>query len=207
MSYLYASTISVKRGDHPRSCGKDRMSTSGTGRGRDHPRSCGKDQEMTFTLLEGLGSPPLMRERPAAVRWPGRRPGITPARAGKTIRKAHRSRGCWDHPRSCGKDTISEGYHFRHKGSPPLVRERLIQTVSSIIDYRITPARAGKTTVRTSSAIKLRDHPRSCGKDTLIYPARKRRLGSPPLVRERHEQKAAEISKVGSPPLVRERRS
>ena len=164
------------------------MSTSGTGRGRDHPRSCGKDQEMTFTLLEGLGSPPLMRERPAAVRWPGRRPGITPARAGKTIRKAHRSRGCWDHPRSCGKDLLFPLFVSALPGSPPLVRERHRFIIFFEPLFGITPARAGKTQIRHPLLRGLQDHPRSCGKDPSPAGRSNPVSGSPPLVRERRRR-------------------
>ncbi len=50
---------------------------------------------------------------------------------------------------------------------------------------RITPARAGKTAYTTDRIAMRRDHPRSCGKDTVQIENIASPLGSPPLVRER----------------------
>ena len=70
-------------------------------------------------------------------------------------------------------------------GSPPLVRERRHKKLTGRIHYGITPARAGKTMPWHTCAIVVRDHPRSCGKDTRQSFFLFRRPGSPPLVRER----------------------
>ena len=51
----------------------------------DHPRSCGKDCIAVEKSDGELGSPPLVRERPALERLAPFFPGITPARAGKTV--------------------------------------------------------------------------------------------------------------------------
>ena len=50
----------------------------------DHPRSCGKDVEELSGKSQDTGSPPLVRERPAASAASDLSAGITPARAGKT---------------------------------------------------------------------------------------------------------------------------
>ena len=52
---------------------------------RDHPRSCGKDLSAIMRKKSGRGSPPLVRERPCMALIFDRLPGITPARAGKTL--------------------------------------------------------------------------------------------------------------------------
>ena len=52
---------------------------------------------------------------------------------------------------------------------------------------RITPARAGKTTYFFGYSYLYQDHPRSCGKDPLVASGSGLVLGSPPLVRERHD--------------------
>ena len=90
--------------------------------------------------------------------------GITPARAGKTSAAVTTGNVNKDHPRSCGKDDDLRGSGTLKQGSPPLVRERHndLQLQSSC--HGITPARAGKTVMRTVLFFFRRDHPRSCGK-------------------------------------------
>ena len=122
---LDVGAIGQQHRDHPRSCGKDSgcrtvfLSVHGITparagktshrsrairRNEDHPRSCGKDSFIAHQLLNPLGSPPLVRERPGKSTRPRCRPGITPARAGKTctLMALHDEFG--DHPRSYGKD-------------------------------------------------------------------------------------------------------
>ena len=71
----------------------------------------------------------------------------------------------WDHPRSCGKDTLAAVMATIMLGSPPLVRERHDSTKAKSYSARITPARAGKTYLTSGYSNHLEDHPRSCGKD------------------------------------------
>ena len=111
--------------------------------------------------------------------------GITPARAGKTHLSIYNAKKCRDHPRSCGKDYYKEVVPRKYPGSPPLVRERQIASLSLRRFYRITPARAGKTTIVLLSISGLKDHPRSCGKDPSSASKPIASSGSPPLVRER----------------------
>ena len=73
--------------------------------------------------------------------------GITPAHAGKTA-KGEKSGTCYeDHPRSRGKDEYKKLERTFAEGSPPLTRERQYITNKRMVQYRITPAHAGKTTV------------------------------------------------------------
>ena len=51
---------------------------------------------------------------------------------------------------------------------------------------RITPACAGKTTVKDRIGSSKRDHPRVCGKDSSGRRGSVPGQGSPPRVRERH---------------------
>ena len=126
-----------------------------------------------------------MRERPHCPRATILRFRITPARAGKTFFLYSRFLVRRDHPRSCGKDGITKAGFKNRRGSPPLVRERLVDNLSCEIHGGITPARAGKTLRSLSAVLPNKDHPRSCGKDVpsgisgIVIP------GSPPLVRER----------------------
>ena len=52
--------------------------------------------------------------------------GITPACAGKTIKRIQASVFAWDHPRVCGKNDPDWLILTRPMGSPPRVREKLI---------------------------------------------------------------------------------
>ena len=152
---------------------------------RDHPRSCGKDLTFSVASETFLGSPPLVRERRTnngKSYWMAR---ITPARAGKTTSRTLKNSCKRDHPRSCGKDDSFEHNLFIKLGSPPLVRERLFLLMPSRRFLRITPARAGKTSYSLVSSHIIRDHPRSCGKDSHVVPVIHVPGGSPPLVRER----------------------
>ena len=131
----------------------------------DHPRSCGKDWDASKASNGPVGSPPLVRERLKSLISSRSRFRITPARAGKTDSCRGVLSSFQDHPRSCGKDRIVPRRQSLCLGSPPLVRERLIQPM------------------RSPGAKE--DHPRSCGKDA-DAPAQKGLFpGSPPLVRER----------------------
>ena len=114
-------------------------------RAEDHPRVCGKDVGDAVQIVDTTGSPPRMRERLVYYRVVEGAVGITPAYAGKTVR-----RGCvkWsrrDHPRVCGKDSTKPDSKSRSKGSPPRMRERRISLCVLCILRRITPAYAGKT--------------------------------------------------------------
>ena len=98
-----------------------------------------------------------------------------------------------DHPRSCGKDSISDIVTRVGPGSPPLVRERHIARQRKRKLGGITPARAGKTFNKFTTIVICWDHPRSCGKDFRIEPALNFMLGSPPLVRERRRKKSLHL--------------
>ena len=131
----------------------------------DHPRSCGKDVCKPLLRSAKRGSPPLVRERPCCRFRRIHCPRIPPARAGKT---ADRLACCFyrrDHPRSCGKDYMPNRKGWPDLGSPPLVRKRLCERIRNWLNFRITPARAGKTCKGAAHFSQKWDHPRSCGKD------------------------------------------
>ena len=93
--------------------------------------------------------------------------GITPARAGKTQCLPSDIRCGRDHPRSCGKDVSVTFVPAPWEGSPPLVRERRLNSGGNKASCRITPARAGKTHTVKQAVFLRQDHPRSCGKDAV----------------------------------------
>ena len=111
------------------------------------------------------GSPPHARGRHADyVRTiPALR--ITPACAGKTYTNVHFHMGHPDHPRMRGEDRPESRGSAFEQGSPPHARGRLPNGNPSKESFRITPACAGKTRLRTVSSAGLRDHPRMRGED------------------------------------------
>ena len=152
---------------------------------KNHPRSCGKDQNFHPLINLYMGSPPLVRERRRDADLLRDDLGITPARTGKTSGSQTGKSRSQDHPRSCGKDHPFGVIPAAIRGSPPLVRERLLMSVPSASSIGITPARAGKTGCPIRRQCVGRDHPRSCGKDSFIAHQLLNPPGSPPLVRER----------------------
>ena len=52
--------------------------------------------------------------------------------------------------------------------------------------WRITPASAGKTLSKAAIDIGYQDHPRECGKNSVLFALVLSNLGSPPRVREKH---------------------
>ena len=158
--------VSCTSGITPARAGKTPVIAFSTRSRQDHPRSCGKDTSTEALRMEKAGSPPLVRERQAIKDGYLCRIGITPARAGKTRIKQRIPSSIWDHPRSCGKDSKFPLTGSSDKGSPPLVRERLVgrRLIRDVIG--ITPARAGKTYPDRQAHPARQDHPRSCGKDS-----------------------------------------
>ena len=114
-----------------------------SGRKGDHPRSCGKDVIIALIAAGGLGSPPLVRERLVCERCQNQKLRITPARAGKTEMTWPNHLANQDHPRSCGKDECYGMPTSSEIGSPPLVRERL-NGQANLKDTKRIPRSCGK---------------------------------------------------------------
>ena len=73
----------------------------------DHPRECGKNYHLLQSFLIGLGSPPRVREKLNKLEILKNEMGITPASAGKTDGNGYRGSKFQDHPRECGKNSLS----------------------------------------------------------------------------------------------------
>ena len=115
---------------------------------RDHPRLRGKDLEDEIATIKAIGSPPLTRERPITTVENYLKTRITPAYAGKTVCSFACVCAAWDHPRLRGKDRHTDRKAGYRLGSPPLTRERLLMEKGHRPEWRITPACAGKTSVK-----------------------------------------------------------
>ena len=89
----------------PAHAGKRSPAFSSNSYGRDHPRTCGEKIAGTIGSLYNQGSPPHMRGKVLEVTAYSLCKGITPAHAGKSLRKQGSNSPAWDHPRTCGEKT------------------------------------------------------------------------------------------------------
>ena len=109
---------------------------------------------------------------------------ITPACAGTTSHSFQNRFQDKDHPRVCGNHGIQSVVEFKQQGSPPRVREPLIDIHTGFIHEGITPACAGTTSCFRFPFHESRDHPRVCGNHTVKSNQSQSESGSPPRVRE-----------------------
>ncbi len=147
----------------PACAGKSLYSGRYTDTGQDHPRMCGEKQACPKAL-------------PSTTR-------ITPACAGKSGHRSGKHNNTQDHPRMCGEKEALQADPGESFGSPPHVRGKVcVQCVSSD-ERRITPACAGKSSMRPAAHSKQRDHPRMCGEKSAPEGRHSTLTGSPPHVR------------------------
>ena len=111
--------------------------------------------------------------------------GITPACAGKTLARRWRVDAQRDHPRMRGEDVEPVSAILKLLGSPPHARGRLTCPRFRWRRIRITPACAGKTTMKPSVLSVTKDHPRMRGEDPLSIRRQTFQPGSPPHARGR----------------------
>lgn len=97
----------------PACAGKSRIHRVCTDRHRDHPRMCGEKDFKSAHPSQQLGSPPRMRGKVLSYRAAPEYPGITPAYAGKRLK---RSRSTVPpvaivplFPSVCNKPVVSDG--------------------------------------------------------------------------------------------------
>ena len=116
-------------------------------RRRDHPRACGENVTNSGTAGAAVGSPPRVRGKHDLITTRIREIRITPARAGKTRCTPGPCQSHRDHPRACGENCSITAQRVALIGSPPRVRGKLDGCALLSPIQRITPARAGKTSV------------------------------------------------------------
>ena len=130
---------------------------------QDHPRVCGEKKAYKDGKEEGEGSPPRMRGKEKTQHVVVKRPGITPAYAGKSKEALSEEQMREDHPRVCGeKFAICTGSK-PSLGSPPRMRGKALQAQAGFRWSGITPAYAGKSAPGKVPQDQWRDHPRVCG--------------------------------------------
>ena len=71
---------------------------------------------------------------------------ITPAHAGKSLFCPQLAAAKKDHPRPCGEKINGNGLADTQIGSPPPMRGKVLPRPHVVMQVRITPAHAGKST-------------------------------------------------------------
>ena len=164
---------------------------------RDHLRVCGADLPVHRVNGVELGSPPRVRSRPVIAiiqfRANGNR-GITSACAEQTPVSPALGAGVRDHLRVCGADSCLIQDLSGFGGSPPRVRSRRAVQGRQARPGGITSACAEQTKLTSSRPCATRDHLRVCGADILRLTPHGHATGSPPRVRSRHAQAAAQAA-------------
>ena len=115
---------------------------------KDHPRRCGENYIINFQFFGNIGSPPQVRGKQRKYDGISRILRITPAGAGKTKSFSRDVSAGQDHPRRCGENHFALTIFCTISGSPPQVRGKHNIRKHARYRIRITPAGAGKTSVR-----------------------------------------------------------
>ena len=152
-----------RRGITPAYAGKSSRNETCWHRPWDHPCVCGEKSASTSCWALALGSPPRVRGKVAVVGMLIVPEGITPAYAGKSLRRCNCTHPAGDHPRMCGEKMQLSVSRDTDAGSPPRMRGKVIPSLTSGNDFRITPAYAGKSENSVVLRHVFQDHPRACG--------------------------------------------
>ena len=124
---------------------------------------CGEKPASLMMRSASPGSPPRVRGKvDRNLAWNSGF-GITPACAGKSLRRSAAQARTWDHPRVCGEKYKALGNSIALPGSPPRVRGKEREGTQIMGVTGITPACAGKRAFWTDSKVDELDHPRVCG--------------------------------------------
>ena len=140
----------------------------------------GEKTESSSASMNPRGSPPRGRGKERRVVDHHPLPGITPAQAGKRIRRPDTERAYWDHPRVGGEKVLQLPVFQSPLGSPPRGRgkENHFRVVYEILG--ITPAWAGKRRFCSKTHLLTADHPRVGREKARTLIVQDEPQGSPP---------------------------
>ena len=175
--------VDGQAGITPAYAGKRRGPPAACLRSGDHPRVCGEKFYLPLTGGIFAGSPPRMRGKGFPVNSEKRASGITPAYAGKSASHGCGSRGWRDHPRVCGEKSSAARAAWVKLGSPPRMRGKAGGLFLCMSLPGITPAYAGKSSMKDCFEHLNQDHPRVCGEKTTRHSLKRCGTGSPPRMR------------------------
>ena len=150
----------------PARAGKTPCSVTSTWVPGAHPRACGENPRIPCPVRAQDGSSPRVRGKRIGGPHAQALARLIPARAGKTCPSALRIVGPRAHPRACGENEPVRALVLDCDGSSPRVRGKPEQARHPVVDGRLIPARAGKTTRRMMVDGLCRAHPRACGENS-----------------------------------------
>ena len=154
-----------------------------------HPRSRGENLHMSQYVLDGSGSSPLTRGKLGERRDASDPRRLIPAHAGKTSTPQTRRTKCRAHPRSRGENGPQTAENVAGYGSSPLTRGKQHDRPRRLLQIRLIPAHAGKTSTLKAIRQQARAHPRSRGENPFERARYARSMGSSPLTRGKHVTK------------------
>ena len=148
-----------------------------------HPRSRGENGVSVHEMDKPPGSSPLTRGKLLDLPLLAGGARLIPAHAGKTSPALPRRPSPWAHPRSRGENTNCQAIPFRLPGSSPLTRGKPRLCSVSLVDRRLIPAHAGKTSFWFVVSFADTAHPRSRGENSKEVVKNRKKEGSSPLTR------------------------
>ena len=119
---------------------------------QDHPRLCGEKFRKSLFQKSMKGSPPPMRGKVFSAPELLENLRITPAYAGKSVGSGRNQKHNRDHPRLCGEKGLLYRNPVHHVGSPPPMRGKDFEQSEILMNIRITPAYAGKSSISCSTS-------------------------------------------------------
>ena len=173
----------------PARAGKTSTSSSSTAPQPAHPRACGENLRQCWRSVPAAGSSPRVRGKRSRPRRPRPRPGLIPARAGKTRGTPRRRPWPPAHPRACGENRGRGSPLGTRRGSSPRVRGKRSDALGQHRGDRLIPARAGKTRPSSDASSPSWAHPRACGENFTSPLTQSTALGSSPRVRGKQQKK------------------
>ena len=136
----------------------------------DHPRTRGEKRELERLRYPRQGSPPHTRGKASINPFFIAPFGITPAHAGKRLKRMPGEVLMKDHPRTRGEKERIHTNSSGIKGSPPHTRGKVVLVEPGGRQVGITPAHAGKRPPHHVLPLIGRDHPRTRGEKTKRIP-------------------------------------
>ena len=148
-----------------------------------HPRSRGENSTPAFSRACIAGSSPLTRGKPGHASHDHGFSGLIPAHAGKTLVSEATPEDSGAHPRSRGENTSRAILNPALAGSSPLTRGKQQGDYRPMLELRLIPAHAGKTSTVYKDGEAVGAHPRSRGENSPHCRTAVARGGSSPLTR------------------------
>ena len=144
---------------------------------------CGEKLAARRCSASILGSPPRVRGKESRRQIGIKIGGITPAYAGKRVAVRSDLGTIRDHPRVCGEKPQWAPITLLMLGSPPRMRGKGQGQGDGCDHQGITPACAGKSSLRWAAIQTHGDHPRVCGEKMFGKNSNIQDVGSSPRMR------------------------